>query len=83
MLSGSIAAAIEQQTVATAEISRNVAEAARGTSSVVSNVNAVVGTVGRTTLVAQAVDSSTRDIRATAETLNRAVDRFLDDVAAA
>ena len=83
MLSGSIAAAIEQQTVATAEISRNVAEAARRTSSVVSNVNAVVGAVGRTTQVAEAVDLSTRDIRATAETLNRAVDRFLDDVAAA
>jgi len=83
MLSASIAAAIEQQTVATAEISRNVAEAARGTSGVVSNVNAVVGAVGRTTLAAEAVDSSTRDIRATAETLNRAVDRFLDDVAAA
>jgi methyl-accepting chemotaxis protein len=76
-------AAIEQQTVATSEISRNVAEAARGTSSVVSNVDSVVGAVGRTTQVAESVDRSARDIRSTTETLNRAVDRFLDDVAAA
>ena len=82
-LSTSIAAAIEEQTVATSDISRNVAEAARGTSSVVLNVDSVVGAVGRTTQVAESVDRSARDIRSTTETLNRAVDRFLDDVAAA
>ena len=82
-LSTSIAAAIEQQTVATSEISRNVAEAARGTTSVVASVDSVVGAVGRTTQVAEGVDSSARDLRSTTETLNRAVDRFLDDVAAA
>jgi len=82
-LSTSIAAAIEQQTVATSEISRNVAEAARGTSSVVANVDSVVGAVGRTSQVAEAVDRSARGIHSTAETLNRAIDRFLDDVAAA
>jgi methyl-accepting chemotaxis protein len=82
-LSTSIAAAIEQQTVATSDISRNVAEAARGTSSVVANVGSVVGAVGRTTQVAESVDRSARDIRSTTDTLNRAVDRFLDDVAAA
>ena len=75
-------AAIEQQTVATSEISRNLAEASRGTSSEVSNVDFVIGAVGRTQ-VAEAVDRSARDIRSTTETLNRAVDRFLDDVAAA
>jgi methyl-accepting chemotaxis protein len=82
-LSTSIAAAIEEQTVATSEISRNVAEAARGTSSVVANVDSVVGAVGRTSQVAEAVDRSARGIRSTAETLNHAIDRFLDDVAAA
>ena len=82
-LSTSIAAAVEQQTMATSEISRNVSEAARGTSSVVTNVDSVVGAVGRTSQVAESVDRSARDIRSTTETLNRAVDRFLDDVAAA
>jgi methyl-accepting chemotaxis protein len=82
-LSTSIAAAIEEQTVATSEISRNVAEAARGTNSVVTNAESVVGAVGRTTQVAESVDQSARDIRSTTETLNRAVDRFLEDVAAA
>ena len=82
-LSTSIAAAIEQQTVATSEISRNVAEAARGTSSVVASVDSVVGAVGRTTQVAESVDRSALNIRSTTETLSRAVDQFLDDVAAA
>ena len=82
-LSTSIAAAVEQQTMATSEISRNVSEAARGTSSVVTNVDSVVGAVGRTSQVAESVDRSARDIRSTTDTLNRAVDRFLDDVAAA
>lgn len=82
-LSTSIAAAIEEQTVATSEISRNVAEAARGTGSVVTNAESVVGAVARTTQVAESVDQSARDIRSTTETLNRAVDRFLEDVAAA
>jgi methyl-accepting chemotaxis protein len=82
-LSTSIAAAIEQQTVATSEISRNVAEAARGSVSVVSSVDSVVGAVGRTTQVAEDVDRSARDIRTTTETLKEAVDRFLGDVAAA
>jgi methyl-accepting chemotaxis protein len=82
-LSTSIAAAIEEQTVATSDISRNVAEAARGTLSVVSSVDSVVGAVGRTTQVAEEVDRSAQDIRSTTETLSDAVDRFLGDVAAA
>jgi hypothetical protein len=61
----------------------NLAEASPGTSSEVSNVDSVVGAVGRTTQVPEAVDRSARDIRSTTETLNRAVDRFLDEVAAA
>jgi hypothetical protein len=43
----------------------------------------MVGAVGRTTQVAEAVDGSAREIRSKTETLNAAIEGFLDDVAAA
>ncbi len=82
-LSTSIAAAIEQQTVATSEISRNVNEAARGTSSVVANVGTVAAAIEETNAVAITVDHAAKAIRTTADTLNDTIDRFLSDVAAA
>jgi methyl-accepting chemotaxis protein len=82
-LATSIAAAIEQQTVATSEISRNVQEAARGTTTVVSSVGAVASSIERTTEAAEMVDGAAQRVRATASSLSEAVDSFLSDVAAA
>jgi len=82
-LSTSIAAAVEQQTVATSEISRNVQEAARGTTTVVTSVGAVATSIERTTQAAGMVDGAVHRVRATADSLNKAVDSFLQDVCAA
>jgi methyl-accepting chemotaxis protein len=82
-LSTSISAAIEQQTVATAEISQNVAEAARGTSGVVANVAAVGSAIEHTNAIAVSVDQSAKTIRDTQQSLNSMIERFLEDVAAA
>jgi methyl-accepting chemotaxis protein len=82
-LATSIAAAIEEQTVATSEISRNVQEAARGTSTVVTSVGAVASSIVRTTEAAGMVDGAVNRVRATADSLNVAVDTFLQDVSAA
>ena len=82
-LSTSISAAIEQQTAATSEISQNVNEAARGTSSVASNVAAVEQAVEQTNAVAIAVDHSAKSIRETADSLNHTIEEFLQEMEAA
>jgi methyl-accepting chemotaxis protein len=82
-LSTSISAAIERQTVATTEISQNVAEAARGTSGVVANVAAVGSAIEHTNAIAVSVDQSAKTIRAAQQSLNGMIERFLEDVAAA
>ncbi len=82
-LATSIAAAIEQQTVATSEISRNVQEAARGTTTVVASVGGVVTSIERTTEVAGKVDDASKKVRTAADSLSESVDSFLSDVAAA
>jgi methyl-accepting chemotaxis protein len=82
-LATSIAAAVEQQTVSTSEISRNVQEAARGTNTVVTSVGAVASSIERTSHAAGMVDGAANRVRSTAESVNAAVDAFLQDVAAA
>lgn len=82
-LATTIAAAIEQQSAATAQISDNVGEAAKSTTAVMSNVETVVLAVGDTADVAGNVDGSVGDLRKDARSLGEAIDRFLEDVAAA
>ena len=82
-LATSIAAAIEQQTVATSEISRNVQEAARGTTTVVTSIGAVASSIERTTGAAGLVDNAAQKIGTMADSLSTAIDSFLRDVSAA
>lgn len=82
-LATSIAAAIEEQTTTTVEISRNVSEAADGTSSVADNIYSVANAIRRTVDVATEVDSTANIVRTAADELNHTVDFFLREVAAA
>jgi len=71
-----IAAAVEQQSVTTTEMHRGIEGAATGTNEIVQSLGVVVGTVTRThagvTDAARAAD----DVRALADRLNAAADRF-------
>ncbi len=78
-----IAAAIEEQSASTAEISRNVREAASGTRGAVDNVAGVSAAAADTSRAAGEVDEVGRRIAATADALRADVDRFLTEVAAA
>jgi methyl-accepting chemotaxis protein len=82
-LSTSISAAIEQQTVATTEISQNATEAARGTAGVVANLASVTSAIEHTNSIAVSVDQSARTIRDAQQSLSGMIERFLEDVAAA
>ena len=73
-ITGSIAAAVEEQGAATQEISRNVQEAAVGTQDVSSNIQGVAQSVNETGQVASMVRSS-------AEQLNQESDRLKEEVA--
>ncbi len=78
-----IAGAVEEQGAATAEIARNVAEAARGTRTVADNIAGVSGAVAETSQASARVADVTSRVATTAENLEKEVDRFLADVAAA
>jgi methyl-accepting chemotaxis protein len=78
-----IASAIEQQGVATAEISRNVQQAATGTSGVSANISGVSETAERTGVAASQVLQAATRLSEQADALRRQVDRFLTDVKAA
>jgi methyl-accepting chemotaxis protein len=82
-LSTSISAAIEQQTVATTEISQNASNAARGTSDVVANLASVTTAIELTHSIAGSVDQSAKTIRGAQQSLGTMIERFLQDVAAA
>ncbi len=78
-----IAAAVEEQGASTAEIARNVTRAAHGTRVVADNINGVNAAVGETSqATAMVVEVSSR-VTTTTDDLMTAVDRFLNDVAAA
>jgi methyl-accepting chemotaxis protein len=82
-LSTSISAAIEEQTVATTEISQNAKDAARGTLDVVANLAAVTSAIERTTSTAVSVDQSAKTIREAQQLMSVMIERFIQDVAAA
>lgn len=79
-ISGSIAAAIEQQRASTSEIARNVREASRGTDEVSSTIGQVSETSMRTGAAATEVRSLADDIAAQSQTLRASVDSFLGSV---
>ncbi|MFO7482976.1 MAG: hypothetical protein R6W98_10085, partial [Oceanibaculum nanhaiense] len=78
-----VASAVEQQTAATNEISRNADEAARGTAEVTENITGVNEAAGSTSSGASQVLSAAQSLAQRAESMRRTVDSFLDEVKAA
>ncbi|MEM6664821.1 MAG: methyl-accepting chemotaxis protein [Pseudomonadota bacterium] len=78
-----IASAIEQQNAATAEISSNVQQAAAGTGDVATNIAGVTMAVGETTQSAEQVLAVSSALLSQSGALQKRVDQFLKDVAAA
>jgi methyl-accepting chemotaxis protein len=78
-----IASAVEQQGAATAEIARNVAEAARGTGEVTSNITGVNTAAQSAGAAAGEVLASASDLSRNSEALKAQVQAFLVQVRAA
>jgi methyl-accepting chemotaxis protein len=72
-----VAGAVEQQNAATAEISRNVVEAARGTADVSDNISSVTQVAIESGHTAEAIKSASIQLSAESERLRAAVDGFL------
>ena len=79
----SIATAVEQQSAATQEIVRNVAEAAAGTGAVTTTISGVAGAAEGTGAAASQVLASASALSGHAERLDTEVQRFIADVRAA
>ena len=71
-----IASAVEEQSVTTAEMSRNVAEAATGTSQIAASVGGVAGAARRTQDDAGRSLRAAEDLAAMSATLRQAVEMF-------
>ncbi|WP_114943483.1 methyl-accepting chemotaxis protein [Microvirga calopogonii] len=82
-ISVSIAAAMEEQGAATAEIARNVQEAARGTETVTGNIVDVQHGAGETGSAASQVLGAAQELSRHSHDLGREVATFLQDVKAA
>jgi len=82
-ISVSIAAAMEEQGAATAEIARNVQEAARGTEMVTGNIGDVKRGAGETGAAASQVLSAAQELARHSDSLGQEVDGFLAGVKAA
>lgn len=78
-ISGTIAAAVEQQTTTASEILRNVSDAARGGSGIARNVAAVAETARGTSNGASSVKSAAADLARMASDLQHHVRRFQCD----
>ncbi len=78
-----IAAAVEEQGVATGEISSNVHEAASGAETTTQNMQGLCAAVSETTQSAAQVDQVSQSVAEQAEQLQTTIDRFLTEVAAA
>ncbi len=76
-----VSAAVEQQSAATAEISRNVASAAGGAKLVVSVLDEVAGAATETRQSAQSVLTASQAVEAAAADLRGEVEGFLARVA--
>jgi methyl-accepting chemotaxis protein len=82
-ISATIAAAVEEQGAATAEISRNVQEAAKGTAQVASNIVSVNHGAGETGSASTQVHSSSQQLAGESNKLKTEVHKFLATVRAA
>ena len=82
-ISSTIAAAVEEQGVATQEISRNVQQAAHGTQQVSSHIVDVQRGAGETGSASSQVLSSAQSLSSESNRLKLEVDRFLNTVRAA
>jgi methyl-accepting chemotaxis protein len=82
-ISGTIAAAVEQQDATTKEISRNVLEAARGTSEVASSITDVTKGASHTGSASSQVLASAKQLAAESNNLSTEVDKFLATIRAA
>jgi len=82
-ISGSIAAAVEEQTAATREIARNVEHAAQGTSHVTENIQAVSQAASQTGAAAAGVLGSAEDLARQSDRLKNELERFVTAVRAA
>ncbi|WP_455184608.1 hypothetical protein [Azospirillum palustre] len=82
-ISGSVAAAVEEQGAVTQEIARNVQQAAVGTEKVSANVAGLGEVVGKTGTAASAMLGAAGQLTEQAERLGDEVDRFLGTVRAA
>lgn len=78
-----VAAAVEEQSAATSEISRNATEAASGTQEVTTNISGVQGAAEQTRDATQIVNTSAASLAGEASRLDEAVRRFLAEVRAA
>lgn len=76
-MSGTIAAATEQQAAATKEIARNVEQAAAGTSAVNANISQVAEAANATGSNAQALMTTSEDLGLDAQSLEREVDDLI------
>jgi len=75
-ISNTIASAVEEQTVTTNEIGRNVAEAARGTSDIAKNISGVAQAAQNTTQGASDSQKASSSLAAMASQLQAIVGRF-------
>jgi methyl-accepting chemotaxis protein len=82
-ISGTIAAAVEEQTAATREIARNVQQAAQGTSEVTENIVSVSQAANDTGAAAGQVLGSAEELSHQAELLRGELARFIEVVRAA
>ena len=82
-ISSSIAAAVEEQTAATQEITRNVHEAAGGTQDVSKNISGVSTAVDKAGQAAGEVLADADELAQQSDALRREVDGFLATVRAA
>lgn len=75
-IQNTIATAVDEQTATTTEITRNVAEAARGATDISENIGKVAQAAGSTTQVIGKSVESTRELADLAEELQTIVSRF-------
>ncbi|MCW9035017.1 MAG: bacteriohemerythrin [Rhodospirillales bacterium] len=79
-IAGSIATAVEEQTAATSEIARNVAQASDGTQEVSANIISVEQASGETGAAANQISSAATDLSEQSEFLRQEVAKFLEQV---
>ena len=81
-VTANIAGAIEQQDLATRDISQNAQLAAQGNGTLVVNIGSLSDAMGKTSTAAASVLTASGDLTATAETLSREVEKFFGNLRA-